>query len=431
MKRDIESLVSFLGICDRYNEVFFANVKDPQGSIFEVHKKNLLGLRDFYITSIFPFPSENLFLTFLFDKKYLQLNSDFSKDGIRIEIQQPDGKIASFITMSGSIGTGDKVNPRFLIQTVQPKGIFSEPGEYIFLITDEEGKKHNIGSFLMMYQPALPLTAERIQAIKSDPLSAKAVHFVLKCVKCGNECKIFCSLEENKKKMQEGYTWYENLPDFFVCTCKEIKVSLKIIKESMHVLLEHKVDKFSNEEIVERAYTFGGLQQVAKSFKSMIEDQKLTEEKYQKFIEKNPIILCCLAPQLLKFKSPVSAKYKTDFVVLNPQNELLLIEIEKPSTKLFKADGSQHSELTHAIDQVENWLNEGKRNRLGLLDDISMDGLNIDTLTNIKGVVIAGRKKDSESRFLEKVRSRGNIIFYTYDDLLDNLLTITRAYEKL
>lgn len=422
--------ISFLGISDRYSEHFYANAITPTQEIFPVVKKNILGLREIYITSIFPFPASELFLLFLLDKELLKSNEAFNGGGIEILVEGPNETNVGSIKMAGSFVGSGKLNQRFLLQAAQPAGTFLEPGEYSLFVCDDKGTKESIGSFTMTYSPA-PLTAERIQAIKSDPLSAKSIHFVLGCTKCDGECKIFCSLEENKEKIVKGYLWYKDLPETFVCKCKATVIRLHFIKENLHTLLGFKANRFSNEEITERTYTIGNLREVIKSFKELIENKKTNEEELQKFIEENPILLSCFMPKLLKFKAPVTRKHKTDFVILNPQDELLLIEIEKPSTRLFKSDGSQHSELTHAINQVEDWLNAGRRNRQALIDDIDMDGLNIDTLTNVRGVVIAGRTLPEESRYMEKIRTRTNILFYTYDDLLKNLIAVTKDYQDL
>ena len=320
--------------------------------------------------------------------------------------------------------------PKYALQAIRLNGIYFKTDTFTLTI-EENGKKYDIGSYSLVYQKALPLTQERIQAIKSDPLSTKHLKLVIGCEKCNEKISIFCGIDKGKKEDTVNDIWYEDLPDYFKCKCSETKYELKYIRESLHAFLEYKKNDFSYDQEIERCYTLGALETIANDFSKLINDDNLSEEDYQKFIESNPIIFSIFSPKLLKFKSPIGSKFKTDFVILNSMNELLLIEIEKPTTKLFKKDGTQHSELTHALDQVENWLTEERRNRLALIDNINMDGLTLNNITNVKGVVIAGKNKSEYVNYIEKIRSRRNIDFYTYDDLLKSLAVVVNSYREL
>lgn len=433
-EENFKSPISFLGICDRYNEVSIGIGQDLKGNKFEITRKDLIGLREIHLSNIFPLPSDEFFIVLLIDKEYLlRYFESGSKEGVSITVEGPRNKIVSTIMMSGSVIGEGEIKTKYMLQAIKLEGIYSEPGEYTLFTNDSKESKQFLGSFLMSYQPSLPLTPERIQAIKSDPLAAKHLRFIIGCKKCSDEYKIFGGIDKDKKDQSEaqGYIWYQDLPDNFNCSCGEVNQDLQYVRDNLHSLLGYKAKRFSYEESIERSYTIGALEETARLFQKLIEDATAPEEHFQKFIEENPILLSCFTPQLLKFKAPITAKYKTDFVVLNPRNELVLIEIEKPTTHLFKAKGDRHSELTHAFDQVENWLTASKRNRLGLIDDVDMKGLNIDNITNIRGAIIAGRTSPSDALYTEKLRGRADIDFYTYDDLLKSFVSIINSYKNL
>ena len=420
--------INLIGICDKYNEAPIGVAKNNLGETFTVNRKDIIGLKEFYISNIFPLPANSFFIVLLIDAEWLISN----KKDTKVFVNDSDGKLMGTINIHGELLQSGKVSQKYILQAIKFDGAnpYIKPDAFTLTIK-ENGKKYEIGSYDLIYQKALPLTQERIQAIKSDPLSARYLKYELKCNKCLDKICVFCGIDKGKKEDTIDNIWYENLPDDFKCKCGETECELKYMRESMHALLGHKENKFSYNQEIERSYTLGALETIANNFNKLIDDDNLSEEDYQKFIELNPIIFSIFTPKLLKFKSPITSKFKTDFVVLNSMNELLLIEIEKPTTKLFKKGGTQHSELTHAFDQVENWLMAGKRNRLTLIDDINMDGLTLDNVTNIRGVVIAGKNKIEDANHIEKIRSKGNIDFYTYDDLLKSLAVVINSYRKL
>ena len=195
-------------------------------------------------------------------------------------------------------------------------------------------------------------------------------------------------------------------------------------------MLGYKSSPFSTEEGIERNYTSAALKTVLRAFEEAIGQSK-TEEEIQKFIEQHPIVLACFSPEFLKFKAPATAKFKTDFALLNQKGELVLIEIEKTDTPLFTKTGTQHSRLTQAIGQVEDWLKEARRNKLGVVDDLGINGVKIDMVTAVKGVVVAGRSLKEYDSHIEKLHARQDITFFTYDDLLKFLRNIVLRVEEM
>src|SRR5207248_3150614 len=77
------------------------------------------------------------------------------------------------------------------------------------------------------------------------------------------------------------------------------------------------------------------------------------EEPLHQFIKSNPGLLC---PTHYRVWSKLSlGRRDTDFVFREASGEYLLVELEGPSRPLFRTDGQQREELTHAIDQVMDW----------------------------------------------------------------------------
>ena len=155
----------------------------------------------------------------------------------------------------------------------------------------------------------------------------------------------------------------------------------------------------------------------------LILDRNSEEEAVQKFIERNPLILHPFSSLRIFYKSPILTKYKTDIVILNAKKELLLIELERPGLKLMKKDSGVSASLQHAFDQVRNWLHEADDHRAAVLKCIDED---LDDVTVIRGVVIAGRDNGYEPEHLRKLKRTdfGRISFMTYDDLLRNLSSL-------
>ncbi len=78
------------------------------------------------------------------------------------------------------------------------------------------------------------------------------------------------------------------------------------------------------------------------------------EEVVQVFLTENPILLEQRAIRVLP-KYKLGAEYVTDFVIVLPNEQYVLVEIEAPKCRLFTQKGDPAKELTHAQRQVEDW----------------------------------------------------------------------------
>ncbi len=74
------------------------------------------------------------------------------------------------------------------------------------------------------------------------------------------------------------------------------------------------------------------------------------EEPIHQFLLQHPELISPTYDKVWS-KVPFGAKI-SDFVFREPHNDYELVEIEAPGRQLFRQDGQQHAELTHAINQT-------------------------------------------------------------------------------
>jgi hypothetical protein len=196
----------------------------------------------------------------------------------------------------------------------------------------------------------------------------------------------------------------------------------------MHVLLGQRQADSSDISFIPM-YERSSLESIRAAFKSLL-DTNPSEEELQTFIEKYPILLHQFPARKVLHKPPILTKYFADFAIVTSQKELILIEIEKTKTKLMKSNGHRHSELTHAIDQVNDWLNTITEHRLAVLNELNIkpDEINI-----IKGVVIAGREQNYDPIKMRRLKmtQEAGVYFLTFDDLLLSLDSLINKFNAL
>lgn len=276
-----------------------------------------------------------------------------------------------------------------------------------------------IGILDFLFTPAPPLTEDRISAIQSDPRSAKSIKMFLGCSKCSENISVYSGLSKSDKLEKEGAIWYKEIPDQFVCRCAATKIDLRILRENMHALLGEHV--FSDQESISFSslYEAKTLEAISDKFYRLL-GRNPEENEVQTFLEETPIIFHRFSPARILKKPPLFNKYAADFAVLSRSGELFLIEIEKPSKKLLKKDGSRSSDFNHANDQVLDWLHVIQDHRPACLE---MMGIQNDRVTAVRGVMIIGRDGNCDRTLLRKLKSMnlGSVSFLTYDDLLAGL----------
>jgi hypothetical protein len=144
------------------------------------------------------------------------------------------------------------------------------------------------------------------------------------------------------------------------------------------------------------------------------------EEPAHQFLKKHPELLC---PTHDRFWSKLPfghgpGKRISDFVFREPDKDYLLVEIEAPSREMFRKDGQQREELTHAINQIMDWVQYIADNKPRVESELGLEGIS----TNPRILVVIGRSAsltDDNRRKLVTLQAQQNKLrILTYDDLI-------------
>ena len=422
--------IAFLGIADQA-----AYVRDQ--AVPGLMGWNILGLRPYFLTPFVPAMVRGVKLAFAV--------REVGSEPIKVHIRSASGlelgwlqlhfqplAISSNTVQEVSLTSDTPVLDlaegwQFFVAPLNVDALAHESGEYQVFLETNDGEKP-VGSFLILAAMPTPLTEERIAAIRSDPHAAKAVRMQISCNQCRAGVKVYAALEATQKWVEEGWIWYRDLPDEFHCNCGKTTIDLRHIRENMHLLLGYRHLADDNISLVP-LYEQSTLRQLFDTFDHLLNSDP-KEETIQKFIEKNTIILHEYPAVRIIFKPTILTQYRADFGIVTPQKELILIEIEHTRTKLLRKNGGVASELSHAIDQVEDWLRTADDHRVAFLSELSIDPSSVSL---VRGVVIAGRDRGQDAKHLRALRGRdrGRVSFRTFDDLLFSVEALARDMGKL
>lgn len=301
------------------------------------------------------------------------------------------------------------------------------PGSYSFFISQAE-QEFKIGTIYFGWGPVLSFTDDQIAAIRSNSNTPKHVFLDISCNSCGDKITIYSGLERKLEIEKNGTVWYQDLHDKFVCGCGKLESDLTYIRKNMHALLLNSLNN-RGEVSFTRMYERDSLELTIDNFVKLLESNPL-EGPVQKFIENNSILLNQFSPQRIYYKKNILNDYQTDIVILNHKNELILIELEQPRTKILTKKGEITADLHHAIGQAKDWLHVINDYKSAVLHDF---GLELSAVTNIKGVVIVGRDKGYDPKHLRKLKCYdfADVEFFTYDDLVNSLVSLVRGMKSL
>jgi hypothetical protein len=140
------------------------------------------------------------------------------------------------------------------------------------------------------------------------------------------------------------------------------------------------------------------------------------EEPVHQFLKQHPELLCPTNDRYwskLPFGDRVS-----DFVFREPYNDYQLVEIEAPIRKLFRKNGQQREELTHAINQIMDWIQYIANNKQRVEEEFGLVGIS----TNPHSLVVIGRSSsltEENRRKLATLQAQQNKMrILTYDDVI-------------
>ncbi len=81
----------------------------------------------------------------------------------------------------------------------------------------QNGEELPLGYLMFVEVVSPPLTPDRIAAIKAKPHAAKQIRASIGCRECTSEMKAYVGLEINAETEADGWIWYQNLPETFIC----------------------------------------------------------------------------------------------------------------------------------------------------------------------------------------------------------------------
>jgi hypothetical protein len=308
-----------------------------------------------------------------------------------------------------------------LFPTIAEDLLIAEPGEYKLRLEYDKGGFY-LGRVIYQFSPPPPLTEEKIAALESDVVSAGQVIYRMGCKQCPSTLTAYIALKKSQEREEMGHVFYRDLPDRFVCGCGRTNLNLDYLRKGGHGFLGRDARISIGEVSYIQRYAHSQLLEIAGQFLGLVQKEK-KEEPIQKYLEKNKVLFARFHARRLFVKPRILGRFNADFAILDSQGALVLIEIERPTLRLFKANGHLRGEFNHAYEQVQDWLGEVLKHRTAVIDGL---GLKPEEVLTIRGCVIAGRAKIEKREHLRRHMSqpRLNIEFLTLDMLAESLVSM-------
>ena len=427
--------IAFLGFAERA-----ACVRDGPTNVL---KWNVLGLKSSLLFNFFPASLEGLSLALGIRTRWYPNTALEPKDLVLI-IRQPEGGEVGRITVQlksetpkgaltntddGPLVLQNLTDAWMVIFMPLPAGIMLNfPGLYTLFLFDPAGAEISVGQFACFLVEPPPLTVERIAAIKSNPHAVKAIRAVFGCNSCDAKLRVYAGLDRIPQCVTEGYIWYTEVPNEFVCDCGRTHFDLATIRRNFFALVGQTVTRSRSANFLPM-YEASALEGLRVEFLALLDRDPL-EEEIQRFIERNPVLLHQFPADKFFCKPKILTRFVADFGIVTPQKELVLIEIEKASMRLLKSDGGQSAQLTHASDQVKSWMHDVKEHWLTVLETLNIAR---ESVSHVKGIVIAGRDTGYDTAHMRRLKSTfgDHLVLLTYDDLAAGLAVLGREMAQL
>lgn len=140
------------------------------------------------------------------------------------------------------------------------------------------------------------------------------------------------------------------------------------------------------------------------------------EEPAHQYLKRHPEILC--PAHIAAWSKLPLGDHVTDFVFRQVPDKYLFVEIESPLRRIFRKDGQQRQELTHAINQILDWRVYIEDNLGRLQKEAGLVGLS----SNPESLVVIGRADelsvDNRRKIVALENQVPNLRVLTYDDLI-------------
>ena len=229
--------IIFLGICERE----LAHVQD---FYFNLHKWNIMGLKNVVLSNLYPLPLSGLSLGIAVLGNSIDVVH-------KLQIVDESGNEIGTIQLIFQAASPNSepiapCEPPTLLHTnrgctvaffaIDDIGmVIQKPGWCEVRLHTDQGLK-TIGSLYFAVVDVEPLTPDRVAAIRSDPSTSKFVRLELSCKICSSKARAYAALDKDCTSEKEGWTWYQDLPDTFVCECGKT-IDLAIARRNLHAYL--------------------------------------------------------------------------------------------------------------------------------------------------------------------------------------------------
>ncbi|MCZ6703955.1 MAG: hypothetical protein O6940_13065, partial [Ignavibacteria bacterium] len=187
------------------------------------------------------------------------------------------------------------------------------PGEYK-VVAKIKNKEESIDTINFLYSQSVPLSPEEILAIESNPNSAKSIIMQLGCKFCDKKFKVYSSIKRMPKLEADNCKYQYDIIGNFICDCGKTNYDLKYLRESLHGMLRKNITKDYFGVSYIRMYAHNQIIKIVNEFNELLLNEN-REEVYQKYIEKNPLLLAKYHANNIFVKPNILGKYEPDFVI--------------------------------------------------------------------------------------------------------------------
>lgn len=154
---------------------------------------------------------------------------------------------------------------------------------------------------------------------------------------------------------------------------------------------------------------------VLRNYEHLLNQSPVRESVLQTYLQTHSILLDPSARTVYP-KRRLGSEYVTDFLIETYDGSYTLVEIEKPTDRLYLKNGDPSSALTHAEQQVLDWQGWVRRNIAYVRIEANL------MMSDPEGLVVIGLRSrlnaDEIRRLAERNLSlRGCLQIVTFDDL--------------
>lgn len=157
------------------------------------------------------------------------------------------------------------------------------------------------------------------------------------------------------------------------------------------------------------------LARILREYEQLLNQSSIRERVLQIYLETYPILLDP-SVRIVHPMRQLGTEYVTDFIIETYDGNYKLVEIEKPTDRLYLHNGDPSSALTHAEQQILDWQGWIRRNIAYLRHEHGL------MMNDPEGLVIIGRRSQMSPEDLRRLNERnlglrGCMQIMTFDDL--------------